>query len=206
MKLIFPVFGVLLASASCCCFGSDDPFADFDGPRPVEPGPIEVPPIPPPVVPDGASMPTLPDASGAPGPMPEVPPSEQPDTTQPATPSTPTTPTTPTSPVSSTPAAAASGTHEGTLTTGSSTLVVLHTTGGQVPPVGATGALSKWVSKKMFGADVTMWLNIANVSVTAVDSSSVTLSVKEVTFDATVNGQKVDPFEKGVKTQLEWVK
>ena len=101
--------------------------------------------------------------------------------------------------------ATASGIHEGTLLSGDSRTVRLETSGGQTPPMGASATLSKWVHKQIFGADVTMWLGIATGTVSAVDATSVTLTVNEVTFDATVNGKKVDPFEVGVKTQLEWV-
>lgn len=196
MKLLFPVFGVLFATASCCCFGDQNPFAE-NLPKPVQPLRVASADEP-----DGSVASSTLPAEGKPGPMPVDPPSEQPSVPQPATPP----PTEPKPDIGAIPAAPTSGTHEGVLKTGSSTLVVLTTTGGSTPPVGATGTLSKWVTKKIMGADVTMWLNIANVSVTAVEGDSVTLSVKEVTFDATVNGKKVNPFEKGVKTQLEWEK
>ncbi len=112
-----------------------------------------------------------------------------------------------------TPAAAATpapatvtGTLEATLVSGDSHTVKLKITGGQTPPPGATGSLSKWVSTTIFGADVTMWLGIANGTVKSVDGVIVTLTVTEVTFDATVNDKKVNPFDAGAKSQLEWTK
>ncbi len=196
MKLIIPVLGMIFVTASCCCLG-DNPIAD-NLPKPVQPLQTATGPG----VPD-VGIPAMPPGEGGqPGHEPVDPSPGAPPPPQPSTPPS----TSPPPVVGAVPATAASGTHEGVLTTGSSRLVVLATTGGKIPPVGATGTLSKWVSRKIMGADVTMWLNIANVEVTAVDDKSVTLSVKEVTFDATVNGKKVDPFEEGVKTQLEWTK
>ena len=100
----------------------------------------------------------------------------------------------------------ATGTYEGTLLSGDAHSAKLTTTGGAVPPVGARGQLSKWVETQVFGANVTMWLGIADVTVTAVSASTITLSVQEVTFDMTVNEKKVDPFKAGMKTQLAWTK
>lgn len=123
---------------------------------------------------------------------------------RPGPPTEPPPPPSPSAAASTPPAPLSSGTHEGVLKTGSRTLVVLTTTGGSPPPVGASGTLSKQVSRKVMGADMTMWLGIATGTVTAANGTSVTLAVTEVTFDATVNGKKVDPFEKGVTTRLEW--
>ena len=205
MKLMLPIFGVIFAASSCCCFG-DNPFAENGIPKPVQPLQTATA-----ATPDGDEVPGL-GAGGSgdpttPGPAPVDPPSEQPSVPPPPTPPAPGPVSAPSKPdIGALPAPASRGTHEGILVTGSSTLVVIKTTAGPVPPVGATGTLSKWVSKKIMGADVTMWLNIANVTVKSVDATSVTLTVNEVTFDTTVNGEKVDPFEKGVKTQLEWTK
>ena len=178
MNLLAPVSAVIVAVAMCCGL-----MEGSDAP-PVEPLPIDIPAPP-------SSPPVLP--------MPSV--------TEPAA----VVPAPGVTPVAAEPSGGgtttAVGMHEGTLASSSGTTVTLTTTGGDNPPVGAKGSLSKWVKKNVMGMEMTMWLGIGNVTVTAVSASSVTLTVDEVTFDATVNGKKVDPFaEKGAKTQLQWTK
>lgn len=190
MKLLLPVFGVLAAAGSCCCLGSDGVLSAPAEIVPESPPTLAVPPPLPPL--PGAPVGTAPLAIPAVG--------------EPAAGSSPSGATSPgaESPAPPATTAAATGIHEGTLLSGDSRSVRLRTTGGQAPPVGASATLSKWVQKQIFGANVTMWLGVANGKVTAVDATTVTIAVEEVTFDATVNGKKVDPFEVGVKTQVEW--
>ena len=102
------------------------------------------------------------------------------------------------------PPAEALKTFEGTILSRSGTELTLSTTGGEVPPVGATGELSKHIVKQMFGAEVVMWLTIAQVKVTAVGKTTVTISIVEETSVVTVDGKKVDHFTKDSKVQLSW--
>lgn len=94
--------------------------------------------------------------------------------------------------------------YEGTIATRKGDTITLTTTGGEAPPVGATGALSKHIVKQMFGAEVVMWLTVADVKVSAVSKTTVTLTLVEETSVITVDGQKVDHFTKDSKTRLEW--
>lgn len=94
--------------------------------------------------------------------------------------------------------------YEGTILSRKGDSITLTTTGGEAPPVGATGALSKHIVKQMFGAEVVMWLTVADVKVSAVGKTTVTLTLVEETSVITVDGQKVDHFTKDSKTRLEW--
>ena len=94
--------------------------------------------------------------------------------------------------------------YEGTILSRKGDTLTLTTTGGEAPPVGATGTLSKHIVKQMFGAEVVMWLTVADVKVSAVGKTTVTLTLVEETSVITVDGQKVDHFTKDSKTRLEW--
>ena len=54
------------------------------------------------------------------------------------------------------------------------------------------------------GGEVVMWLTVADVKVSAVSKTTVTLTLVEETSVITVDGQKVDHFTKDSKTRLEW--
>ena len=94
--------------------------------------------------------------------------------------------------------------YEGTILSRKGDSITLTTTGGEAPAVGATGSLSKHIVKQMFGPEVVMWLTVADVKVSAVGKTTVTLTIVEETSVITVDGQKVDHFTKDSKTRLEW--
>lgn len=102
------------------------------------------------------------------------------------------------------PSAAPSVELEATLEKVSGGTLTLAKTGGPEVQKGVKGTLSKYVEKKFFGANVTMWLTIAEVEVTSVSGDQIKVKILEEKSETVVDGKKVDMFTAGARTRLAW--
>lgn len=93
---------------------------------------------------------------------------------------------------------------EATLERTSRGVVSLARTSGPTVENGARATLSKHVQKQIFGADVSMWVTIAEVEVTSVAGDRIQVKILEEKSETVVNGKKVDMFTAGSRTRLSW--